>query len=62
MENAKKPLDGISEEEQHIMGRLLHMKPQQQKAAAKPDTPKGDAQRLRRERERLRPNVASGDD
>jgi hypothetical protein len=53
---------GISELEKDIMGRLLRMKPEQQKAKAKPDSVKGDAQRLRRERERQRPTAASGGD
>jgi hypothetical protein len=55
------PLAGISTDEQEIMGRLLRMKPAQQKTA-KPNTPKGDAQRLRREKERQQPNTASGGD
>jgi hypothetical protein len=57
----RNPLAGITAEEQEIMARLLRMKPEQQKTA-KPDTVKGDAQRLRRERERQQPNAASGGD
>jgi hypothetical protein len=60
--NHHNPLTGISSEEQEIMRRLLRMKPEHQKAKAKPASAKGDAQRLRRERERLEANTASGAD
>jgi hypothetical protein len=53
------PLRGISEREREIISRLLRMPPERQKAAPKPLTSKGEAQRLRRERERQRPIEAS---
>jgi hypothetical protein len=45
-------LPGISEVERRIMGNLLRMAPEQQKAAAKPSSGRAQAQRRRRERER----------
>jgi hypothetical protein len=56
------PLAGVSEREREIMARLLSMPPERQKAAAKPATPKGEAQRRRREKERRQPTVAIGGD
>jgi hypothetical protein len=58
----RNPLAGISSEEHEIMQRLLRMKPEPQRAKAKPETIKGAAQRLRRERERLEANAASDAD
>jgi hypothetical protein len=46
------PLTGVSETEREIMARLLHMSPETQKNAQKPTTPKGIAQRRRRQKER----------
>jgi hypothetical protein len=53
-------LAGISDRDQGIMARLLRMPPEQQKAAPKPTTAQGDAQRRRREKERHQPTEASG--
>jgi len=44
------------------MATLLRMRPERQKAAAKPATVQGEAQRRRREKERQRPTVAIGGD
>ena len=49
------PLVGLSKDEQEIMARLLRMPPEQQKAAPKPATHRGEAQRRRRARERRNP-------
>jgi hypothetical protein len=56
------PLAGISDREQRIMGRLLHMPRQQQKDAPKPMSGQGIGQRRRREKERQRATGASGGD
>ena len=53
------PLYGLSERDREIMARLLRMKPEQQNAALKPATPKGQAQRRRREKERQHPTLAN---
>lgn len=55
-------LAGISDREREIMRHLLRMAPERQKAAAKPATVKGEAQRRRREKERRHPTVATGAD
>jgi len=49
------PLAGVSEQERKIMSRLLRMPPEHQKAASKPATTKGEAQRRRRAQERQQP-------
>jgi hypothetical protein len=49
------PLAGVSEEEREIMSRLLRTPPEPQKAASKPATAKGEAQRRRRAQERQQP-------
>jgi hypothetical protein len=46
------PLQGISDSERQIMGRLLRQPPEQHKAALKPDTPQAAAQRRRRQKEK----------
>ena len=46
------PLNGLSKSEKEIMRRLMHMRPEQQKDADRPQTAKGEAQRRRREKER----------
>jgi hypothetical protein len=46
------PLRGISDTEQQIMARLLRAAPEQQKAAPKPVSRQGEAQRQRRRREK----------
>lgn len=46
------PLQGISDTERQIMGRLLGMPAEQKKAATKPDSPQAEAQRRRRQREK----------
>jgi hypothetical protein len=46
------PLMGLSQREREIMRGLLRMPPQQHKMAQRPMSPKGEAQRHRRERER----------
>jgi hypothetical protein len=56
------PLAGVSERERAIVAALLRMPPERQKAAAKPATVKGEAQRRRREKERHQPTVAIGGD
>jgi len=56
------PLASISERERKTMATLLRMRPERQKAAAKPATVQGEAQRRRREKERQRPTVAIGGD
>jgi hypothetical protein len=61
MKENNDPLVGISEQEREIMSRLLRMPPEQQKAAPKPATAKGEAQRRRRAQERQQPTVANGD-
>jgi len=50
--NDHDPLAGVSEQEREIMSRLLRMPPERQKAAPKPTSPKGEAQRRRRAQER----------
>jgi hypothetical protein len=47
------PLAGLSEQEGEIMRRLLRMRPEQQKETGRPQTAKGEAQRRRREKERI---------
>lgn len=49
----EKSLEGISDRERATMRALLKMRPEPQKTAPKPVTPKGIAQRRRRARERL---------
>jgi hypothetical protein len=61
MDRPKYPLEGISERERRTMLALLRMPREQQKAAPKAATPQGEAQRRRRENERQRLTVASGD-
>jgi hypothetical protein len=56
---SKNALDGISDDEREIMSRLLRMPPERQKAAPKPATAKGDAQRRRRAQERQHPTVTN---
>lgn len=56
----KSALAGLSAEERHIMRQLLQSPPERQKAAPKPATVKGDAQRRRREKERQQQIAASG--
>ncbi len=46
------PLRGISEAERRTMARLLGMSPEQKKDAPKPDSPRAEAQRRRRHREK----------
>jgi hypothetical protein len=53
------PLAGVSERECDIMQRLLNMPPEHQKAAPKPTSVKGEAQRRRRAQERQQPTVAN---
>lgn len=53
----KNATDGISTHEAEIMTRLLRMQPEPQKAASKPATAKGAAQRRRREKERQTPTA-----
>jgi len=62
MRNLEKsdPLAEIANRVQQIMTRLLRMRPEPQKTAPKAATPKGEAQRRRRENERQRPTAASG--
>ncbi len=45
-------LAGLSDNETQIMGRLLRMPPEPQKAALKPTGARAEAQRRRREKER----------
>jgi hypothetical protein len=54
------PLAGVSDSEREIMRRLLNMPPEPQKAAPKPATAKGEAQRRRRVQERQQPTEANG--
>jgi hypothetical protein len=58
---AKDALAGLSAEEQRIMQRLLQTPPEPYKAAPKPATPQGEAQRRRREKERKHTSEASRD-
>lgn len=44
---------GLTAVGNEIMGRLLRMRPEQQKATSKPDNAPAEAQRRRRQRERL---------
>ena len=53
--DAPNPLAGVSEQEREIMSRLLRMPPEPQKAAHKPASAKGEAQRRRRAKERQEP-------
>jgi hypothetical protein len=53
------PLRGVSESERQIMSRLLRMPPEQHKAATKPATRQGEAQRQRRRREKEAAATAS---
>jgi negative regulator of replication initiation len=53
------PLDRLSESESEIMRRLLKMRPEQQKEASAPLTPKGKAQRERRAKERHAPTATT---
>jgi hypothetical protein len=50
------PLEGISDSERRAMARLMTMPPQHHRDAEKPLTPKGKAQRRRRENERIQNN------
>jgi hypothetical protein len=52
MSNERDSVVEISEMDREIMRRLLRMRREQQKFAPKPTTPKGEAQRRRREQER----------
>jgi len=52
MNKLDNPLAGISDREQRIMIRLLHMPRQHQKDAPKPMSGQGIGQRRRREKER----------
>jgi hypothetical protein len=54
------PLAGISERDREVMRQLLRRPHEPQKAAPKAATPKGEAQRRRRENERHRPTGANG--
>ncbi|MHB8416042.1 MAG: hypothetical protein ACYDB1_11805 [Acidiferrobacteraceae bacterium] len=54
------PLWGLTGTERRIMGRLLQMPPEQQKAAPKPISPQAEAQRRRRQKEREAGATASG--
>jgi hypothetical protein len=54
------PLAGVSEQEREVMSRLLRMPPERQKAAPKPTSAKGEAQRRRRAQERQQPTGANG--
>jgi hypothetical protein len=47
---------GISKREREIMSRLLRMPLEHQKSASKPTSTKGEAQRLRSERELIEAN------
>jgi len=51
-QDTNSPFTGVSDEERRIMGRLLRMRPEPQKAASKPTGGRAEAQRRRRERER----------
>jgi hypothetical protein len=62
MSESKKPLGDISPQERRTMLALLRMRPEQHKTAVKVESPKGDAQRRRREKERQSPAVASSGD
>ena len=55
------PLRGISGADQQIMGRLLHMPPEQKKAAPKPNSGRAEAQRRRRQKEKEAAATASRD-
>jgi len=59
MVRPKNPLTGISERERETMLNLLRMPREEQKAATSPRTPKGEAQRRRREREKAASAVAA---
>lgn len=59
MDRTKDALDGISEDERRTMHALLKMRPEPHKAAPKPATPKGEAQRRRRAQERQRATGAT---
>jgi len=54
-QGASNPLSGVSEDERHIMERLLRMRPEPHKDAPKPTGTRADAQRRRRERARPTP-------
>jgi hypothetical protein len=54
-------LRGLTEAERRIMGNLLRQSPEQHKAAPKPSTPQGDAQRRRRQKEKEAAATASQD-
>jgi hypothetical protein len=54
---SEKPDDDIATK---IMSVMVRLPPEPQKAAPKPQTPKGMAQRRRRENERLRPTEPLG--
>jgi len=45
-------LAGLSDDEIQIMGRLLRMRPEQQKTSPKPTGARAEGQRRRREKER----------
>jgi hypothetical protein len=49
----RNPLADLSARDREIMNRLLRMPPEEHKASPKPATAKGDAQRRRRQKERL---------
>ena len=57
MTKSKSPLDAISECEREVMARLLHMRPEQHKAAPKPANARAEAQRRRRGKERRPPTA-----
>jgi hypothetical protein len=56
---SKSPLHGLSPEVQRVMGRLLRMPPEQQKAAPKPENARAEAQRQRRQKERAAASEAN---
>lgn len=58
-QGSRNPPAGVSDEERHIMERLLRRPPEPHKAASKPPGARADAQRRRREKECKHPNEAS---
>lgn len=50
------PLTGLAHKERAVMGSLLRMSPEPHKDAPKPSSTKADAQRRRRDRERMASN------
>jgi hypothetical protein len=59
MKQQSGPLTNLPQRDMEIMARLLRMAPEPQKDAPKPATPKGIAQRRRRDRERSIESPAS---